>query len=232
MRIKARLFAIATGGSVLFNASVFAGDVSLKTDDQKSSYAAGVRIGESIKRNGSFDIDDVALSQGISDVLKGRDLKLSQEEMAHAFELMESKRGAARAAKAEQAKVAGKDFLAANKVKPGMHTLDSGIQYKVITEGSGAKPTIKDSVVVHYRGTHLDGTEFDSSYSRGEPAVFSLERIIDGWRQVLPLMPVGSKWQVFIPPEFAYGANGAGSEIGPNETLVFDIELVSIAGQR
>ena len=119
-------------------------------------------------------------------------------------------------------------FLAENKSKDGITTLPSGVQYKVVMEGKGKKPTAKDSVVAHYRGALIDGTEFDSSYSRGEPATFPVTGVIPGWQEILPMMPVGSKWQVFIPSELAYGTRGAGANIGPNETLVFDIELLEI----
>ncbi len=125
----------------------------------------------------------------------------------------------------------GADFLAANKTKDGVVTLPSGLQYKIVTAGTGAKPTAKDTVVCNYRGTFINGTEFDSSYKRGQPASFPVGGVIKGWTEALQLMPVGSKWQLFVPPDLAYGERGAGGAIGPNQTLVFDVELISIKGQ-
>ena len=125
-------------------------------------------------------------------------------------------------------KQAGEAFLAANKSKEGVVTLPSGLQYKILTQGSGPKPTAGDSVVCNYRGTLLDGTEFDSSYQRGQAATFPVGQVIKGWTEALQLMPVGSKWQLFIPSDLAYGSRGAGPSIGPNATLIFEVELLSI----
>ena len=212
MNMKKALFAVAVSGAVLTCLPGYAADSGLKTDEQKFSYVVGVQIGNNLMRQGLNDIDLKAMNQAISDVLKGHELRLTQDEMKAAYE-----------AKAAEAK-----FLAENKTKPGVKTLDSGIQYKVLKEGNGKKPTLDDSVTVNYRGSLINGTEFDSSYKRGQPATFALASIIEGWKQVLPLMSVGSKWQVVIPSELAYGERGAGSKIGPNETLIFEIELVGI----
>ncbi len=125
----------------------------------------------------------------------------------------------------------GAEFLAANKTKDGVITLPSGLQYKIMTAGTGAKPGPGDTVVCNYRGTLINGTEFDSSYKRGQPASFPVNRVIPGWTEALQMMPVGSKWQLFIPPDLAYGARGAGGVIGPNATLVFEVELISIQGK-
>ena len=132
---------------------------------------------------------------------------------------------------AETNKKEGEAFLASNKAKAGVVALPSGLQYKIIKEGAGPKPTAADSVVCNYRGTLLDNTEFDSSYKRGEPATFPVGQVIKGWTEALQLMPVGSKWQLFVPSELAYGEHGAGADIGPNATLVFEVELLSIAGK-
>ena len=137
------------------------------------------------------------------------------------FEKLQNERGAA-------AKSAGEEFLAANKQQAGVITLESGLQYKVISEGNGAIPKIGDTVRCHYEGRLINGTVFDSSYKRNEPAEFPVNGVIAGWVEALQLMPVGSKWQLFIPSELAYGAHGAGQAIGPNETLIFDIELIDI----
>ena len=131
----------------------------------------------------------------------------------------------------EANKKAGDTFLAANKTKTGVVALPSGLQYKVLQEGSGPKPAATDTVVCNYRGTLLDNTEFDSSYKRGQPATFPLNQVIRGWTEGLQLMPVGSKWQLFVPSELAYGARGAGGAIGPNATLIFEVELLSIQGK-
>ncbi len=125
-------------------------------------------------------------------------------------------------------KTEGEAFLAANKSKDGVVTLPSGLQYKILTAGTGPKPTASDSVVCNYRGTLINGTEFDSSYKRGQPATFGVGQVIKGWTEALQLMPVGSKWQLFIPSSLAYGERGAGAEIGPNATLIFEVELLSI----
>ncbi len=131
----------------------------------------------------------------------------------------------------EANKKEGEAFLAANKSKEGVVTLPSGLQYKILQQGTGPKPTASDSVVCNYRGTLLNGTEFDSSYKRGQPATLGVGQVIPGWTEALQLMPVGSKWQLFIPSNLAYGARGAGSDIGPNSTLTFEVELLSIQGK-
>ncbi|MDX1901189.1 MAG: FKBP-type peptidyl-prolyl cis-trans isomerase [Gammaproteobacteria bacterium] len=128
----------------------------------------------------------------------------------------------------QAAPLTGDAFLAANKTKPGVHTLPDGLQYKIITPGNGAKPTANDSVTVDYRGTLIDGTEFDSSYKRGQPATFPVNGVIQGWQEALQLMPVGSKWELYIPPTLAYGTVGAPPLIGPNQTLIFQVELKKI----
>lgn len=227
MNIKTKLAAAIYASILIVATPAFSAD-KLTTDEQKFSYAIGFQIGQNLKSQGLDKVDIKALSLAISDVLKDQKLKLSMDEMQQAFQSMQKKMLADRDAKGEKAKVAGEKFLAENKSKPGIKTLDNGIQYKVISEGKGDKPKATDTVVAHYRGTLINGTEFDSSYKRGEPATFPLTGVIKGWQEVLPMMAIGSKWQVFIPSELAYGARGAGANIGPNETLIFDIELVEI----
>lgn len=219
MKIKSTFAYMASAG-VLLATSAFAAD-EIKTDEQKFSYAIGFQLGQNLKNQGLGDIDVKIMTQAINDVLGGKDLKLSMEEMQQAFQAKQQKMLA-------KAKDAGDKFLAENKSKPGVKTLDNGIQYKVITEGKGNKPTLESSVVAHYSGTLIDGTEFDSSYKRGEPATFPLNGVIKGWQEVLPLMTVGSKWQVWIPSDLGYGTRGAPPSIGPNETLIFEIELLEI----
>jgi FKBP-type peptidyl-prolyl cis-trans isomerase FklB len=202
-----------------------------KTDEEKFGYAIGFQIGSNLKQQGLTNLDIKAMAQAIDDVLNDRDLKLSMDEMQAAFQAAQQKMMADRDAKGQAAKTAGEEFLAANKSKPGVTELKSGIQYKVLEKGTGEQPTTADTVVAHYRGTLIDGTEFDSSYKRGEPATFPLSNVIQGWQEVLPLMKVGSKWEVYIPSDLAYGAQGAGGQIGPNETLIFEIELKDIKQQ-
>ncbi len=217
---------------MLCSASLYAADASLKTDDQKFSYLIGLQIGENLKSQGIENVDVKALGLAIDDVMKEHKFRLTPEEMKAVAEAAKKKMMAAREAEAAKAKEAEAKFLAENKSKPGVKTLPSGIQYKVLKEGSGAKPTLEDSVTVNYAGSLLNGTEFDSSYKRGQPATFAVNSIIEGWKQVLPLMKVGSKWQVVIPSELAYGERGAGGKIGPNETLIFDIELLGIEPKK
>ncbi len=213
--------------SVMLFSLAAADAATLDSDKAKFSYAVGVQIALSLRQDGPhFDVD--ALTQAIEDVLAGKQLKLTPEEMQQAFNAFQQKLQDERRQVAEENARKGKAFLAANKKKADVVSLPSGLQYQVIKAGKGEKPNLNDSVVVNYRGTLIDGKEFDSSYKRGEPATFTVNSVIQGWQEVLPLMPVGSHWKVFIPAELAYGERGAGGDIGPNETLVFDIELLSI----
>lgn len=203
-----------------------------QSDLQQFSYSVGVMLARDMQRKGVNELDVDAMGTAIRDVLGGKPLQLSDEQMQGALEKaaqkMMEQRLAESKAKADQAKQAGEKYLAENGAKEGVVTLPSGIQYKVLTEGSGEKPTLESTVVAHYHGTLVDGTVFDSSYDRGTPATFALGRVVQGWQEVLPLMPVGSKWQVAIPSELAYGEAGAPPKIGGNETLLFDIELIEI----
>ncbi|MHB8346993.1 MAG: FKBP-type peptidyl-prolyl cis-trans isomerase [Acidiferrobacterales bacterium] len=213
-------------------ASVFMGGCAatsskLTTDKQRLSYVVGYRIGENLKSQ-NMDIDPGALMLAIEDVEKGRAARLTSGQMRAAVVAFQHKREADQASLAQRNLETGTRFLAENGKKPGVVTLPSGLEYKVITAGKGRKPTMSDTVVANYRGLLIDGTEFDSSYKRGKPATFALNGVIPGWQQALQLMPVGSKWRVYIPASLAYGANGAGSVIGPNEALIFDIDLLKI----
>jgi FKBP-type peptidyl-prolyl cis-trans isomerase len=205
-----------------------------KTDKEKASYAIGQNIGNSLKHDG-LDVDPAIVSQGLKDAMTGATSKLSEadekEAMSNLRNSVMAKRQAESAQAGEVNKKAGDEFLAANKAKPGVVSLPDGLQYKVEKEGTGPKPKATDTVEVNYRGTMIDGNEFDSSYKRGKPETLSVNQVIKGWTEALQLMPVGSKWQLVIPADLAYGANGAGGVIGPNSTLVFEIELLSIKGQ-
>ena len=199
----------------------------LETDKQKLSYAFGYNVGQKIK-NEISDLDEAAFGLAIHDAMTETASRLSPAETQTIVADFQKKRQEEIQKAGEKNLKDGKDFLAANKKKKGVVTLPSGLQYKIIKSAKGDKPTATDSVVAHYRGTLINGKEFDSSITRGEPATFPVAGVIPGWQEVLPLMPVGSKWQVFIPSELAYGARGPGGLIGPNETLIFEIELLKI----
>ncbi|HEY4837953.1 MAG TPA: FKBP-type peptidyl-prolyl cis-trans isomerase [Candidatus Acidoferrales bacterium] len=211
------------------------GQVTLKDEKAKTSYALGMNLAHTVKMQ-PLDLDSAAFIQGIKDVLAGGKTLMTEEEMAAALTVLQTEMNAKAADEAkklgETNKVEGAAFLAANKTKEGVVTLPSGLQYKIITAGTGPKPTAADTVVCNYRGTLLNGTEFDSSYKRGQPTPFPVGRVIKGWTEALQLMPVGSKWQLFIPDDMAYSNHPPpGSGIGPNATLIFDVELISIQGK-
>jgi FKBP-type peptidyl-prolyl cis-trans isomerase FklB len=198
-----------------------------KTKKEKISYSIGVNIGKNMKTQG-MDLDQGLLTQGIKDGLNSSKTAMSDKDMEATMTAFQQEMMGKMQAKAEKIKKEGETFLAANKKKEGVVTLSSGLQYKILKSGDGPKPTKDQTVKCHYRGTLIDGTEFDSSYKRGEPIEFPLTGVIRGWTEALELMPVGSKWQLFIPSDLAYGLEGRGQVIGPNATLIFDIELVSI----
>jgi FKBP-type peptidyl-prolyl cis-trans isomerase FklB len=205
--------------------------LALKTQKEKASYAIGLNIGKSLHRD-AIDIDPAIVGRGIRDAFAGGKSALSDEEVKAALTALQTEMRVKQEQKmqleGETNKKSGEEFLAANKSKDGVVTLPSGLQYKILKEGTGPKPTTTDSVVVNYKGTLIDNTEFDSSYKRGEPATIPVSGVIKGWTEALQLMPVGSKWQLFIPSDLAYGPRGPSAEIGPNSTLVFDVELLSI----
>ncbi len=205
--------------------------VSLKTQKEKVSYGIGLDIGNTLTRQ-SLDLDPKALAAGISDVMAGKEPRLTMEEVQKVMSAFQEEMRAK--AELEGKKVADKNqqegmkFLEENKKKKGIVTLPSGLQYKVIKEGDGKMPSKEDTVKTNYRGTLVDGTEFDSSYKRGEPTTFPVGAVIPGWTEALQLMKVGSKWELYVPADLAYGPRGAGQAIGPNATLIFEIELLDI----
>src|SRR6185312_2742767 len=207
---------------------------TLTTEKQKDSYALGMNVGRDLSRQ-PIDIDVTPFLQGMRDALEKRKSQLTDDEIKAALAQLQSQ--ATTKAEAENKILGeanlkqGQEFLAGNKTKPGVVALPSGLQYKVITAGTGPKPTAADTVVCDYRGTLINGKEFDSSYKRGQPASFPVGGVIKGWTEALQMMPVGSKWELFIPPDLAYGARGAGPDIGPNSTLIFEVELHSIKGK-
>jgi FKBP-type peptidyl-prolyl cis-trans isomerase FklB len=209
----------------------------LKTDKDKRSYAIGLNIGAKVAselKAGGVDMDSAILARGIRDSLTGGKHLMTDEEVKTALTRLETElREKARVeyeAMASANKKEGDDFLATNKSKEGVQTLPSGLQYKVLTAGTGPKPAATDKVSCNYKGTFLNGKEFDSSEKHGgKPVTFGVSDVIKGWTEALQLMPVGSKWQLFVPSDLAYGPRGAGQEIGPNTALIFEVELVSIA---
>ncbi len=204
--------------------------VGPKSDKQKFSYTVGYQIGQNIKRQ-NLDLDSKAFTQGAQDAISSAKPRLKAEEMQAAIQSQQKKEMEKQEVLVKKNLEAGQAFLEANKKKEGVITLPSGLQYKVITEGKGKQPKSTDTVVAHYRGTLTNGTEFDSSYKRNEPATFPVAGVIKGWQEVLPLMKEGAKWQVYIPAELGYGSHGAGAVIGPNEVLIFDIELLSVKSE-
>lgn len=210
----------------------------LSTQAQKVSYILGMNIGSQFKAN-QVPLDESSFVAGIKTAVDGSEPKLTKEDIQQTMQAFQTEmqkkqeeaqkaEQAATAAAAETNKQAGEKFLADNKAKPGVVTTASGLQYKVLTEGKGAKPKATDTITVNYRGTLIDGTEFDSSYKRNEPATFALNAVIPGWIEGLQLMPEGSKWEIYVPAELAYGAGGTGGPIGPNATLIFEVELMKI----
>jgi len=210
--------------------SINAWATELDTDEKKLGYIIGMDIGKSLKEQGTaVDLD--SLIEAIRSTYKGEELALTTDEAAAIRKAYVEKRQAEQQAQTsaagEENLAVGQKYLAENKVKEGVQTTASGLQYKVVTMGDGAKPAAEDTVKVHYRGTLLDGTEFDSSYARNEPISFGLNRVIPGWTEGVQLMPVGSKFMFYIAPELAYG-EGGGGPIPPNSTLIFEVELLDI----
>lgn len=229
--MKNTLLGIITLGLV-FSSQGFAQDKStLKDQKDKISYGIGFNLANSLK-NGGIEVNQDMLIQAIQDVLGGKPTLLNESEVREVLTAlqkdMRAKADEKRKVAAETNKKEGEAFLAANKNKPGVVALPSGLQYKVLQEGKGKTPSSNDTVTVHYRGTLLDGTEFDSSYQRNQPATFKVNGVIKGWTEALQLMKEGAKWQLFIPSQLAYGEFGAGGKIGPNSVLTFEVELISV----
>ncbi len=215
---------------LLYVGAILAADTAkLETDQQKLSYIFGIQVGQNMKAEG-IDLDLDAFKAGVADILAGKQPQLKQEEAKRVIGDFQKKQAQKAAEILNKKQQAAKKFMAENAKNPNVKTTKSGIQYEIIKKGDGATPTDNDTVIVHYKGSLIDGTVFDSSYDRGKPATFPVKGVIPGFREVLKMMKEGGKWHVVIPPKLAYGMRGAGpnSPIGPNETLVFDIELVAI----
>ena len=200
---------------------------NLNTEMEKVSYSLGVNVAKSVKNQGLESIDSEAIAQAFTDVFEGNELKISEQESNVILQEYFGKL----AQKAQSANVeVGQKFLAENAKREGVVTTATGLQYEVLAEGSGDSPKETEQVTVHYHGTLIDGTIFDSSVDRGQPATFPVNGVIPGWVEALQLMKPGAKYKLFIPSDLAYGERGAGGAIGPNATLIFEVELISIGG--
>lgn len=230
--MKIKLVAAAAMGLVM-SSTMAANDVTtLKTDTDKLSYSIGEDLGKNFKRQG-IDINAAAMAQGINDGMTNNPKSLMTDdqvkEVLSKFQKdMMAKRAAEITKKADENKANGEKFLSENKIKPGVVTLPSGLQYKIIKNGSGEKPSREDMVTVEYTGHLINGEVFDSTSKTGKPATFKLSQVIPGWIEALQLMPAGSTWEVYVPASLAYGDRSVGGPIGPNETLIFNIHLISV----
>jgi FKBP-type peptidyl-prolyl cis-trans isomerase FklB len=227
-----RRIAMAMCTAVALSGAAFAADApELNSDKEKISYSIGMDIGGNLKR-GSVEVDPDLLAKGLKDSYGGGKTILTEDEarktIADFQKTLMAKQAETMQKLSEKNKADGEKFLAENAKKEGVKTLPSGLQYREITPGKGKSPKDTDTVSTHYKGTLIDGTEFDSSYKRGEPVTFPVSGVIAGWTEALQLMKEGAKWQLFIPSNLAYGDRGAGREIGPNATLIFEVELISV----
>ena len=228
--MKFRLIAI-TGVLFLVNQVHAQENLVLKNQKEKMSYIIGMDIGNNLKKQG-IDIETNILIKGIKDAFTSAKSLLSEQEIRETLATFQKEMQAKQEEIGKKNKKEGEAFLAENMKKEGVKTLPSGLQYKVIKAGTGKKPKLTDTVTAHYRGTLIDGTEFDGSYKRGKPTSFSVSGVIPGWTEALQLMEEGAKWGLFIPQNLAYGERGAGGMIGPNATLIFEVELVSIQEKK
>jgi len=226
-----RFWAVVAVSALFFVVPAFGEEMTLKDSKDKVSYAIGLDVGNAMKKQ-SIDIKTDIFMRGLKDALSGEKKLLTDEEIRETMTAfsreMADKQKEKMKILGEKNKQEGEAFLAENKKKEGIKTLASGLQYKVIEEGKGKTPKAGDTVTVNYRGTLIDGTEFDSSSKRGQPATFPVSGVIKGWTEALQLMKEGAKWQLFIPSDLAYADKGAGGMIGPNAVLIFDVELISV----
>jgi len=214
--------------SLLASANVVAQTLpELKTDKQKASYALGLQVAQNLIRQG-LDVDGAAFALAVRDALTGDTIRLDVETMRTAVAAYREQKATENAAKLQTNRESGEKFRAEHRKQKGVTATPSGLQYKVLKAGTGRTPKATDAVLVHYRGTLIDDTEFDSSLRRGKPAELKLDSVIKGWQEAVPLMKEGGKWQLVIPPDLSYGERGAGGTIGPGATLVFEIELIAV----
>jgi len=224
MKVRSATLAVVL---LFFASSLYAAEAEiLKTPKDKLSYVIGVQIGNNLK-NQSVDVDLALVNKGLQDSILGNKLLLSDQEAKDIMATYQKEKAEERKKLGEKNKQEGAAFLAENKKKEGVTTLPDGLQYKVIKGGTGKMPKATDTIVVQYKGSFINGTEFASSYPTNKPATFPVNGVMRGWTEALQLMKEGSKWQIFVPPELAYGEQGAGP-IGPNATLIFEIDLVSV----
>ena len=212
---------------LLFSAPVLVSAADMDTDKQKLSYIFGVQVGQGLKAEG-VEIEMDAFTAGIKDMMEGNKPKIDQATAQKLVQDYQQEKQSAMAETAAKKQQEANDFLAKNAKEDGVVVTATGLQYKIIEAGEGKSPTSEDKVVAHYTGKLLDGTVFDSSHDRGEPATFPVSGVIKGWQEALQLMPVGSKWRLYIPSNLGYGARGAGNDIPGNATLIFDLELIQI----
>jgi len=212
---------------VVFGVSVGPAFAQLTTDKENFSYAVGCSIAQGILQDG-LDLDLETVLAAIRDVLSGGPVKMTPEELTAAVEKQQELMQREHQRMSEENLKAGVAFMEANKTRQGVVSHESGLQYKIVKAGTGPLPSLEDTVTVHYRGTLLDGKEFDSSYAREEPISFQLRGLIKGWQVAIPMMPQGSTWVLYLPADLAYGTRGAGADIGPGATLIFEIELLDI----
>ena len=234
--VEMRTFLIAGLCFLLLTSSAVAQEnFVLKSEKEKISYSIGAEIGTTLKKQ-ALDIEPEVLVKAIKDVLAGGKMLMTEEEVIETLTSFKkdfiAKKQELEKQLGEKNKKEGSSFLAENQKKEGVKTLPSGLQYKVIKSGSGKKPKLDDTVTTHYRGSLIDGTEFDSSYRRGKPVTFPVNQVIPGWTEALQLMEEGAKWELFVPSNLAYGEKGAGNEIGPNATLIFEVELISVQEKK
>ncbi len=196
--------------------------------EQQISYGIGRQMGDQLLGNKIPGIEVAAVCEGLSDALAGKPSRFSNEQLQAAFSVLNERLQEEQTRQVKQQAATGEQFLAHNRTRPGVVTLESGLQYEILNQGDGPKPAATDTVSTHYHGTLVDGTVFDSSVERGTPAQFPVNRVIAGWTEALQLMPVGSKWRLFIPYQLAYGERGAGGSIAPFAALIFDVELLAI----
>ncbi|HGF0826775.1 TPA: macrophage infectivity potentiator Mip [Legionella pneumophila] len=229
--MKMKLVTAAVMGLAMSTAMAVTDATSLATDKDKLSYSIGADLGKNFKNQG-IDVNPEAMAKGMQDAMSGAQLALTEQQMKDVLNKFQKDLMAKRTAefnkKADENKVKGEAFLTENKNKPGVVVLPSGLQYKVINSGNGVKPGKSDTVTVEYTGRLIDGTVFDSTEKTGKPATFQVSQVIPGWTEALQLMPAGSTWEIYVPSGLAYGPRSVGGPIGPNETLIFKIHLISV----